>query len=82
MASPEPGIDLPSHVSLFTGCGGLDLGLEAAGWGKPLWFCENDKSCRKVLGEHWPSVPVLADVKDVGGDAIGSSPDLVSGGFP
>jgi len=74
---------MASCVSLFTGAAGLDLGLEAAGWEQPLWFCENDKSCRKVLAKHWPSVPVLGDVKDVGGDAIiGSRPDLVSGGFP
>lgn len=73
---------MPSHVSLFTGCGGLDLGLENAGWDEPLWFCENDKSCRKVLAAHWPAVPVLGDVKDVGGEAVGSHVDLVSGGFP
>jgi DNA (cytosine-5)-methyltransferase 1 len=70
-----------SYVSLFSGCGGIDLGLEAAGW-QSRWMCENDRACRKVLAERWGDLHVLGDVKDVeGGDASGSL-DLVVGGFP
>jgi len=37
--------------SLFSGIGGLDLGLERAGM-KVKWMCEIDPYCRKVLKKH------------------------------
>lgn len=56
------------YAELFTGCGGLSLGLEQAGW-RPAWFCEVDKHCRAVLAARWPDVPIVVDVRDVGRDA-------------
>ena len=48
--------NLLTFGSLFTGGGGLDLGLERAGF-KCRFMVENDKSCLKLLGRKWPHVP-------------------------
>ncbi len=65
--------------SLFTGIGGIDLGLEWAGLGPVVWQCERDPYCREVLARHWPGVPIHEDV-----ERLPSLPyvDLVCGGFP
>lgn len=71
--------DRPTVGSLFSGIGGLDLGLHRAGC-SPLWFCESDSFCRAVLERHWPGVPCFRDVRDVGPGA--PRPDVLAGGFP
>ena len=42
--------------SLFSGGGGMDLGLEQAGL-KCVFQVENDKHCLTILDKHWPDVP-------------------------
>ena len=42
--------------SLFSGGGGLDMGLEVAGM-KCVWQVENDKHALTILRKHWPDVP-------------------------
>lgn len=51
-------------VSLFSGVGGFDLGLEAAGW-QCVAQVEWDRHCQDVLARHWPHVPRWEDVSDV-----------------
>jgi len=69
-----------THGSLFTGIGGIDLGLEWAGF-ETSWQVEIDPFCNRVLEKRWPNVPRFLDVKDVGKHNL-QSVDLISGGFP
>ncbi len=41
---------------MFSGAGGLDLGLERAGL-QCTFQVENDKHCLTILNRHWPNVP-------------------------
>ncbi len=66
--------------SLFSGIGGLDLGMERAGI-KVLWQVEKDAECRRVLRQHWPETEIFTDVRDVGRNNL-SAVDVICGGFP
>ncbi len=66
--------------SLFSGIGGLDLGLERAGM-VCAWQVEIDEFCRKVLAKHWPGIPKFEDVKECGRANL-DDVDLICGGFP
>lgn len=50
--------------SLFSGVGGIDLGLERAGM-RVVFQCEKDAGCRGILAQHWPNVPCFDDVREV-----------------
>jgi DNA (cytosine-5)-methyltransferase 1 len=65
--------------SLFSGVGGMDIGLAWAGF-RHLFFAEIDPYCRAVLAARFPGVPVYDDVRDV--DASAGHVDLLCGGFP
>lgn len=66
--------------SLFSGIGGIDLGLQWAGM-KTIWFVEKEKYCQKVLTKHWPGVPIYGDIKEIDPTTL-PRPDLLCGGFP
>lgn len=66
--------------SLFSGIGGLELGLERAGLGPVMWQAERDPYCLAVLRRHWPDARRFSDVREVGGEA--ARVDVVCGGFP
>jgi DNA (cytosine-5)-methyltransferase 1 len=66
--------------SLFSGIGGLDLGLERAGM-KVIWQSEIDPYCNKVLKKHWPEVPNYGNIKEIEWATI-PRPDVICGGYP
>lgn len=66
--------------SLFSGIGGLDLGLERAGM-RIVWQVEIDPFCRTVLEKHWPHVPKYGDIRQIRGEEL-EPVDLIAGGFP
>lgn len=74
-----------SVLSLFTGIGLHDLGLERAGF-RIAAQVEIDPYCRAVLANHWPEVTRFDDVRTVSADALRLAGvgriDLVTGGFP
>ena len=51
-----------SHLSLFTGIGGIDIAAEWAGF-ETVAQVEKDEYCQKVLTRHWPDVPGFPDVE-------------------
>jgi DNA (cytosine-5)-methyltransferase 1 len=68
--------------SLFSGIGGMDLGLTGAGM-RCVWQCEIDPFCRRVLAKHWPDVRRHDDVRTFPPSAPeGWACDLICGGFP
>lgn len=73
------------YGSLFSGIGGLDLGLELAGM-NPGFHAEVDPYPRKVLEARWPGVPCFEDVKEVTANAVRGVGvqriDILAGGFP
>jgi len=66
--------------SLFSGIGGLDLGLERAGM-KVIWQSEIDPYCCKVLKKHWPEVPNHGNIKEINWQEI-QKPNVIAGGYP
>jgi len=66
--------------SLFSGIGGLDLGLERAGM-QVIWQSEIDPYACKVLKKHWPEVPNHGDIKQIDWRAV-EPVDVICGGYP
>lgn len=66
--------------SLFSGIGGLDLGLERAGM-KVIWQSEIDPYACKVLSKHWPEVVNHGNIKEINWNRV-ERPDIICGGYP
>jgi DNA (cytosine-5)-methyltransferase 1 len=66
--------------SLFSGIGGLDLGLERAGM-RVIWQSEIDDYASRVLKKHWPKVPNYGDIKTINWADVPPT-DVICGGYP
>lgn len=68
--------------SLFTGCGGLDMGVEAAlGEARKAWVCDVESGPRKLLAFRSPTLPNLGDVTKVDWGQV-EPVDVLVGGSP
>ena len=68
--------------SLFSGYGGLDLGVqEALGPLDLLWVADIEKGPIKILSERFPNVPNLGDITSVDWDEV-PKVDVLVGGSP
>lgn len=68
-------------LDLFSGIGGLSLGLERAGM-ETVAFCEMNAYARAVLRKHWPKIPIYRDVRKLTGECLKFTVDVICGGFP
>ena len=76
-----------THLSLFSGIGGLDLAAEMTGKIRTVGQCEWAEYPTKILEQHWPDVPRWKDIRTLTGENFYErtglrTVDIISGGFP
>lgn len=67
--------------SLFSGYGGLDLGVQAVLGGEVAWHVEFDAAPSKILAHHWPDVPNYGDVTSIDWTSV-PPVDVLTAGYP
>lgn len=67
--------------SLFSGIGGIELGLERTKSFETLWAAEIDPFARSILSKNWPGLIIVDDVKKVLSSDLPRI-DLLCGGSP
>ena len=67
-------------ASFFSGIGGLDFGLQQAGF-MIRFHCEINSFCREILERHWPNIPINQDIRELDNAEIPDA-DIWAAGFP
>src|SRR5690242_18196751 len=67
-------------ASFFAGIGGFDLGFQRAGM-TPVFHCESDPYCQRILARHWPEVKLHDNITTLKAEDIPKS-ELWAGGWP
>jgi DNA (cytosine-5)-methyltransferase 1 len=69
-----------THLSLFSGIGGIDLAAHWAGF-RTVAFVERDNYCQQVLKQNFGDIPVHGDINTFNPTPY-KGVTLLSGGFP
>jgi len=70
-----------THISLFTGIGGIDLGLEWAGF-RTIATCNNRPFPYKLLKKRFPNAIHHTDIYETDFTVYANHATILSGGFP
>ena len=80
------GGEVMNVLSLFSGYGGLDMGLEMVfPEARTVCFCEIEPYAQKVLAKRFPGIPIMEDVYDLQGRCFfeeGIEIDVITAGWP
>lgn len=69
--------------SAFAGIGGIDLGLEAAGAGRTVWYSEVNPAALRVMAAQFPDAANLGSITELVQGLFPPPPvDIVTGGPP
>lgn len=67
--------------SLFSGIGGIEIGLERTGYFKTEWFVEKELYAREILRKRFPKTIIYGDIEKIDFRTVPSI-DILTGGFP
>ena len=68
-------------LDTFSGIGGFSYAAERiVGGFETVAFVEREPYCQRILGKHWPNVPIYDDITTFNPEPY--SADVVCGGFP
>jgi DNA (cytosine-5)-methyltransferase 1 len=68
-------------LDTFSGIGGFSYAAEhIVGGFKTVAFVEREPFCQRILGKHWPNVPIYDDITTFNPEP--HSADVICGGFP
>jgi DNA (cytosine-5)-methyltransferase 1 len=83
MTNPKRKISKPRVLSLFTGCGGLDLGFHLAGY-ETVWANDFDHWACETFKKNFECPIIEGSIEDIDPYKDKSIPscDLILGGFP
>jgi DNA (cytosine-5)-methyltransferase 1 len=77
---------MPTAISMFCGCGGMDLGFHQAGF-EILWANDNNADCAKTYDHNFSKLSgkhsmVLGDIAELPIPKLTRKVDVLIGGFP
>jgi DNA (cytosine-5)-methyltransferase 1 len=77
-----------THLSLFTGLGGFEVGMRLAGVDyRTVGYCEIDRYCQEIIKARirdgqLDDAPIWPDIRTIPCDEYQGLVDVITGGFP